>query len=54
MKYIRLNNPRLKYQRFTPTGCRDIGIRTFQFVAKTQILYLKNQKINPSTELFVV
>ena len=24
----------LKYQRFTPLGCNDIGISTFEFVAK--------------------
>jgi len=41
MKYVRLNNPSLKYQRFTPTSSRDIGIGTFEFVAKTQILYCK-------------
>jgi len=38
MKFVRLNNLSLKYQRFTPTGCGDIGFRTFEFVAKTQIL----------------
>ena len=36
MNYVRLNNPSLKYQRFTPSGCRDIGNRKFEFVAKTQ------------------
>jgi len=30
----------LKYQRFKPSGCKDIGIRRFEFVAKTQFLYL--------------
>ena len=29
----------MKHERFTPTGCRDIGIRKFEFVAKTQILW---------------
>ena len=38
MKYVKLNNPSLKYQRLTPTGSRDIRIKTFKFVAKTQIL----------------
>ena len=38
MNYIRLNNLSLKYQRFTPSGCRDIDIRKFEFVAKTQFL----------------
>ena len=33
------NNLRLKLQRFKPTGCKDIGIRKFQFVAKTQLLW---------------
>ena len=39
-EYVRLNNPSLKYQRFTPSGCRarDIGIRKFEFVAKTHFL----------------
>ena len=31
---VRSNNLRLK-----PSGCRDIGIRIFKFVAKTQFLY---------------
>ena len=33
-----MSNISLKYQRFTLSGCQDIGIRTFEFVAKTQIL----------------
>jgi len=28
----------LKYQRFAPSGCKDIGISRFEFVAKTQFL----------------
>jgi len=28
----------LKYQRFVPSGCKAIGIRRFEFAAKTQIL----------------
>ena len=28
-----------KYQRRTPSGCKDIGIRKFEFVAKTQFLW---------------
>ena len=35
----RSNNLSLKYQTFTPSGCKDIGIRKFEFVAKTQFLY---------------
>ena len=30
-----LNNLSLKYQRFKPSGCKDIEIRKFEFVAKT-------------------
>ena len=26
--YVRSNNPSLKYQRFTQSGCRDIGFRS--------------------------
>ena len=35
---VRSNNLSLKYQRFIPTGCRDIEIRKFVVVAKTQFL----------------
>ena len=31
----------MKYQRFAPSGCKDIGIRRFKFVAKTQFLWLE-------------
>ena len=30
------NSLSLKYQRFTPSGCKDIGVRKYKFVAKTQ------------------
>jgi hypothetical protein len=40
-----LNNLSLKLQRLTPTGCKDIGIRKFWFVAKTQFLYLNVKKV---------
>ena len=29
----------LKYQRFTPSYSTDIGVRKFEFVAKTHFLY---------------
>ena len=35
---IESNNLNLKCQRFTASGCRDIGIRKLVFVAKTQFL----------------
>ena len=34
-----LNNQSLKYQRFTPSDFRDIGIRKLGFGAKTQFLF---------------
>ena len=40
------NNLSLKYQRFTSYGCRDIGIRKLEFVAKTLFLS-RNQVNNP-------
>ena len=38
MKSVGSNSLRLKYQGFSPSGCQDIGIRKFMFVAKTQFL----------------
>ena len=43
MNSVRSNNVNLKYQRpITLFGCKDIGIRKFEFVAKTQFLYPLN------------
>ena len=39
----RSNSLSLKYQRSTPSGCKDIGVRKFKFVAKTQFLSTTNQ-----------
>ena len=36
---IRSNSPSLKYQRFSPSGCKDKGVRKYKYVAKTQFLY---------------
>ena len=33
--WIMLDQIGLKYHRFTSSGCKDIGIRKFEFVAKT-------------------
>ena len=35
---VRSDSPRLKCQWYTLSGCKDIGIRTCEFVAKTQFL----------------
>ena len=35
---VRSNSLSLKYQRFTPSGCKAIGVRKCKFVAKTQLL----------------
>ena len=40
MNIIRSNS--VKYQRFTASGFKDIGIRKFEFVAKAQFLYPRN------------
>ena len=40
MNSVKWNNLRLKYHRFTPSGCKDIRIRKFEFVAKIQFLYI--------------
>jgi len=39
---VRSNNLSLKYLWFTPSGCKDIGFRKFETVAKTQFLWNKN------------
>ena len=41
MNSVGSNNLSLKCQRFTPTGCKDIGIKKFEFVAETQFLLEK-------------
>ena len=38
------NNQICKYQRVSPSGCKDIGIRNLEFVAKTQFLYQQLEK----------
>ena len=37
-------NQSLKSQKFTPSGCKDIGIRKFEFAAKNQFLLKKREK----------
>ena len=45
MNFCRSNNQSLKYQRFTPSGWKDLEIRKFEFVAKTQFLYQEGSKL---------
>ena len=39
MNSVRSNSSSLKYQRFTLSDCKDIWIRTFNFVTRTHFLY---------------
>ena len=39
MHSVRIINLSLKSQRFSPPGCKNIGIRIFDFAAKTQLLW---------------
>ena len=41
MNSVRLNKQSLKYQSFTASGLKNIGIRKLKFVAKTQFLWKK-------------
>ena len=41
MNSVASNYLSLKYQKSTTSGSIDIGIRKFEFVAKTQFLYTK-------------
>jgi len=43
----------LKYQRFTPSGCKDKEIRNFEFVAKTQFLCLVWIPLNQNKTVFI-
>ena len=47
MKTVRLNNLDLKYKRYKLSGCKDIGIITFEFVVKTQFLCFHSMLIVP-------
>ena len=40
LNYVKSNHLSLKYQRFTPSDCKDIEIIKFEFVAKTNSLIL--------------
>jgi len=46
MNYVRPINLDLKYQRFTPSGCKGIGIRKFEFLANTQFLNMSDKNQN--------
>ena len=40
--YVTWNNLSLKYQRLTPSGCIDIGIRKLEFVIRTQLSFFQH------------
>ena len=40
INFVMSNNLSLKYQRYTPSGSKDIRIKKFEFVAKIQFLYM--------------
>ena len=42
MNFLRSNNLSMKYQRITSYGCKNIGIRKFEFEAKPQFLSAKS------------
>ena len=42
MNSVMPNNLSLKYQRFTSSDCKDIGINQFEFLTKTQLLWSFN------------
>ena len=54
MNSVRANNLSLKYQRFTSSDCKDIGIRHLEFVKKKlssfAIIYEQLKMINLHTE----
>ena len=40
----------MKYERFAPSGCKNIGIRSFKSVAKTQFLLIQKCFGNPNMQ----
>ena len=40
MNSVGSNNLSLKYQRFKPLRCIDLGIRKFELVAKTKFIFI--------------
>ena len=40
MNFVGSEKLGLKYERFTPSFCKDIRMSYFEFVAKTQFLYM--------------
>ena len=44
MNSVGLYNLRLKFKMFTPSRCKNISIRKFDFVAKKDAIPLKLQK----------
>ena len=51
MNYVRSNDIDWKYQKFTLSGCKDIGVRISEFVAKTQFLMPINTRLKNTQEL---
>ena len=45
MNSVRSNSNSMKNQRFTPLGCKNIGVRKCNFVAKTQFLCHLNMNL---------
>ena len=45
MNSVRSNNLSCNYQSFTPSNCKEIEIRKFEFVVKTQFLYVETLSI---------
>ena len=46
---VRSSSKSLKCERFTPSGCKDIGIREYEFISQTN--FILNMNLNPcSTE----
>ena len=47
MNFVRWNSLSLKNQRFTPSGCKDIGILLLYFCSKNSVLLPKYLEIPP-------
>ena len=53
MNSVRTKCMSLKVLRFTTSGCKDIVVRKFEFVAKTQFLRVRKNYLYPTNGLYL-
>ena len=54
MNFVGSNNLNLKYQRFKPSGSKDISVRKTRFMAKTQFLCVRIEKLTVFLQIHII